>query len=157
MKLDPLLCSSKEEKLKLHLSIKRLKAGARLPQYATTGAAGLDLYACLGEPLSIPPDGVSVIPTGLAMAIPDGHVGLIRDRSSLAVGGLHTVAGVIDSDYRGEVLVAVHNAAPWDRVVQPGERVAQILVLPCPAMDVVEAEDLSATERGSGGFGSTGR
>ncbi len=135
----------------------RLRAGARLPEYATEGSAGLDLYACLDQPMPVPPGSITLVPTGLAMAVPAGHVGLIRDRSSLAVAGLHAVAGVIDSDYRGEVMVALHNAAAWDRMVQPGERVAQILLLPCPPARVQEVDGLPSTGRGAGGFGSTGR
>lgn len=100
---------------------------------------------------------IATIPTGLAVAIPTGYVGLIRDRSSLALAGLHTVAGVIDSDYRGEILVAVHNAGGSTLSIHHGDRVAQMLILPCPIVGMVEVADLPPTERGSGGFGSTGR
>lgn len=141
----------------LQVAVKRLRSGARLPLYATSGAAGLDLCACLEEPLEVPPGSCRSIPTGLALAIPPGYVGLIRDRSSVATAGLQTVAGVIDSDYRGEVLVALHNAGRDPRIVRHGERVAQMLVLPCPRVEVVESSDLPPTERGEGGFGSTGR
>ncbi|MHB0868012.1 MAG: dUTP diphosphatase [Chloroflexota bacterium] len=141
----------------VRIAAKRVRAGARLPQYATAGAAGLDLYACLEASTEIAPGSIVLLPTGMAFAIPAGHVGLVRDRSSLAVVGLHTVAGVIDSDYRGELLVAIHNAGAQTRTVHAGDRVAQMLIIPCPQAEVVEAEDLPVSERGSGGFGSTGR
>ncbi len=139
------------------LDVKKLTATATIPLYATQGAAGLDLYACLDEPLAIPPGQLVRIPTGIAVAIPDGFVGLVRDRSSLAMAGLHTVAGVIDSDYRGEVLVAARNSGPEPIVVRSGERVAQMLLIPCPQLTVAEVPALPPTKRGDGGFGSTGR
>lgn len=91
------------------------------------------------------------------MAIPPGYVGLVRDRSSVALAGLHTVAGVIDSDYRGEVMIAVHNAGAAQFTIRPGDRVAQMLLLECAQAAVSEVEELPSTERGAGGFGSTGR
>ena len=144
-------------RMEMKVAAKKLRSGARLPQYATAGAAGLDMYACLEEPVSIPPGAIVLIPTGVAVAIPSGYVGLIRDRSGLATAGLHTLAGVIDSDYRGEIKLALHNAATAARSIQPGDRVAQMLILPCPQVKMVEVSDLPASERGSGGFGSTGR
>lgn len=144
-------------RLQLIVQAKRLRDGARLPAYSTAGATGLDLHACLDEPMRLGPGEIVRIPTGIAIAIPPGYVGLIRDRSSLAVEGLHTVAGVIDSDYRGEVLIAAHNAASRELTLQPGERIAQMLILPCPQARVVEKQELPPTVRGSGGFGSTGR
>ncbi len=143
--------------MELHVAVKLLRTGARLPEYATAGAAGLDLYACLDRPISLPPGRVTLVPTGLAVASPAGYVGLIRDRSGLAVAGLQAVAGVIDSDYRGEVMVALHNAAASDHLVKPGERVAQVLFLPCPTARLEEVGELPTTQRGEGGFGSTGR
>ncbi len=143
--------------MELRISGRVLRKGARLPQYATTGAAGLDLYACLECPMEIVPGSITLVPTGIALAVPAGHVGLVRDRSSLAIAGLPTVAGVIDSDYRGELLVALHNVGTEARVIQPGDRIAQMLVLPCPRAEVVEVEELPPSERGAGGFGSTGR
>lgn len=143
--------------MELRLAAKKLRPGARLPEYATAGAAGLDLYACMEAPMAIPPGAGILVTTGVAVAIPPGHVGLVRDRSSLAVAGLHTVAGVIDSDYRGEVMIAIRNAGASQATVDPGQRVAQMLILPCPRADVEEMEELPATARGSGGFGSTGR
>jgi dUTP pyrophosphatase len=107
--------------------------------------------------LEIAPGVIARVPSGVAVAVPEGYVGLVRDRSSMAIAGLHTVAGVIDSDYRGEILVALHNAAAVSHTVQPGDRIAQMLVLPCPRATVEETGDLPPTQRGDGGFGSTGR
>jgi len=128
-----------------------------LPAYATEGAAGLDLRACLDAPIELAPGELALVPTGLALAIPPGHVGLIRDRSSLAVAGLVCTAGVIDSDYRGEVMVALRNLGSSPFLIHHEDRIAQMLLLPCPQARVVELSDLPATRRGVGGFGSTGR
>lgn len=143
--------------MEMIIAAKRLRPGARLPRYGSEGAAGLDLEACLERPLELAAGATTLIPTGLAMAIPEGYVGLIRDRSGLALAGLQTVAGVIDSDYRGEVMVALHNASGRPKLLDPGDRIAQMLVLPCPRTVLEEMADLPATRRGSGGFGSTGR
>lgn len=128
-----------------------------MPAYATEGAAGLDLRACLDAPIELAPGELALVPTGLALAIPPGHVGLIRDRSSLAVAGLVCTAGVIDSDYRGEVMVALRNLGSSPFLIHHEDRIAQMLLLPCPQARVVELSDLPATRRGVGGFGSTGR
>jgi len=143
--------------MELRLAVKKLREGARPPEYATSGAAGLDLYACLDTPMELAAGAGALIPSGVAVAIPHGYVGLVRDRSSLAVMGLLTVAGVIDSDYRGEVLIAMRNAGVAPALVQPGQRVAQMLIIPCPQAAVEELPKLPETERGAGGFGSTGR
>lgn len=143
--------------MELRLAVKKLREGARPPEYATSGAAGLDLYACLDAPMELAAGAGALIPSGVAVAIPHGYVGLVRDRSSLAVMGLLTVAGVIDSDYRGEVLIAMRNAGVAPALVQPGQRVAQMLIIPCPQAVVEELRELPETERGAGGFGSTGR
>ncbi len=139
------------------VAVTKLHPAARLPQYATAGAAGLDLYACLDQPLELPAGAILLIPTGIAVAIPAGYVGLVRDRSGLAISGVHTLAGVIDSDYRGEIKIALHNAAAVARSLHPGDRVAQMLIMPSPQVELVEVADLPPTERGAGGFGSTGR
>lgn len=139
------------------LAVKRLRPGAAVPTYATPGAAGLDLVACLDSRLLVEPGQTVLVPTGLAVAIPPGYVGLVRDRSSVALAGLHTVAGVIDSDYRGEVMIAVHNAGAAQFTIRPGDRVAQMPLLECAQAAVSEVEELPPTERGAGGFGSTGR
>ncbi len=142
--------------MELRLAVKKLRKGARLPEYATDGAAGLDLYACLDTPIELAAGGGVLVPSGVALAIPPGYVGLVRDRSSLAVQGLLTVAGVIDSDYRGEVLVAMRNAGAAAVSIQPDQRIAQMLLIPCPRALVEELPELPPTTRGAGGFGSTG-
>ena len=131
-----------------------------LPYYATAGSAALDLHACIDQPETIPGGGEAVIPTGLAVAIPDGYVGIMASRSSMGVrhGMMFSNGiGVIDSDYRGPLRVGLRNLRDTPYTVQPGDRIAQLLVVPvaCPEIEVVDA--LPETERGEGGFGSTGR
>ncbi len=130
--------------------------GAHLPEYATTGAAGADLRA--SGAIEIPPGGRAAVPTGLRVQIPRGHVGLVWPRSGLAVRhGIDTLAGVIDSDYRGEVRVVLVNHGPEPFSIAPGERVAQLLVQRVERAAFVAAPGLGETNRGEGGFGSTGR
>ncbi len=131
-----------------------------LPYYATTGAAGLDLHACTDGDTVIAPHARVFIPTGLAVAIPEGYVGILAVRSSMgAKNGINLAngIGVIDSDYRGPLQVTLHNTTDTPYTVHSGDRIAQLLVLPVaqPAIRVVDA--LPETERGVGGFGSTGR
>ena len=131
-----------------------------LPFYATAGAAAMDLHACLEAPLTIEAGARAIVPTGLAVAIPAGHVGLLAVRSSMGIKRGVTLAngvGVIDSDYRGEVGVGLMNAGSEAYTVLPGDRIAQLMVLPVaqPALELVT--ELPATDRGEGGFGSTGR
>lgn len=140
----------------LTLRVLRLDIGARLPLRGSPGAAGLDLSA-LCE-VRVPARGRARIRTGLAVGIPDGFVGVLRDRSGLAVRhGVTVLAGVIDADYRGEVIVVIQNHGTEDHLVLPGDRVAQLLVLPVPELQVLEVDALEETERGEGGFGSSGR
>ena len=131
-----------------------------LPYYATAGAAALDLHACTEGETVISPNGRVMIPTGIAVAIPEGHVGIMAVRSSMgAKNGINLAngIGVIDSDYRGELRVTLHNTTDTAYTVQSGDRIAQLMVIPvtCPPIEVVD--ELPATERGEGGFGSTGR
>jgi len=129
------------------LQIMRLNAEARLPKRLDIGAAGYDLYACGTQ-------SGRLIGTGIAVAIPEGWVGIIKDRSSIALSGrAFAVAGVIDSSYRGEIKIVFDR----DLDVADGERIAQMVVVPHFSGDVVEVSSLSDTERGTGGFGSTGR
>lgn len=153
----------------MELSVKRLSPNAVLPQYATPGSAGLDLCACLDAPLILERHAAGAdqgrwncakVPTGLAIAIPEGYVGLIFARSGLA--SKHGIApancvGVIDSDYRGEVKVALANHAPQQYVIRPGDRIAQLMISPVVQPAVAETAQLPETRRGEGGFGSTGR
>ncbi len=133
------------------------------PRYATDGAAGLDLTAALDAPIEIPPGGTALLPTGLALALPPSHEGQVRPRSGLAARHGVTVLnapGTIDEDYRGEVQVLLVNHGPTAYVVQPHERIAQLVVAPVTHVSVEQVggtEALGATERGEGGFGSTGR
>ena len=128
-----------------------------LPYYATAGAAALDLHACLDEPMTIPAGGQA---TGLAAAIPEGHVGIMAVRSSMGVRNgvcLSNGIGVIDSDYRGPLQVALHNMRGTAYTIQPGDRIAQLMVVPVARPEVELTASLPETARGEGGFGSTGR
>ena len=144
----------------MELKIKKLHPSAILPTYGSAGAAGADLYALPeGDPITIAPGETVFIHTGLSMAIPAGYVGLNFARSGLASKqGLAPAnkVGVIDSDYRGELMVALHNHSAEPRTVHPGDRVAQFLVMPVITAEFIEVDTLDDTERGAGGFGSTG-
>jgi len=130
--------------------------GASLPEYASAGAAGADLRA--SEAVEIPPGGRAAVPTALRLQIPPGHVGLVWPRSGLAVRhGIDTLAGVIDSDYRGEVRVVLVNHGGEAFRVAPGDRVAQLLVQRVERAVFTTAPSIEDTDRGTGGFGSTGR
>ncbi len=142
------------------IRVKKLKPDAIMPTYGSADAAGADLYACLQEELTIAPGVTAFVPTGLSMELPKGTAGLIYARSGLACKrGLAPAnkVGVIDSDYRGELIVALHNHGSIPQSVSPGERIAQLVIAPVFTPGFVEAEDLSDTCRGSGGFGSTGK
>ena len=142
------------------IRIKKLRTEATIPTYGSAAAAGADLYACLEKEVTIPAGKTIFIPTGLAMEIPSGCAGLIYARSSMGTKrGLAPAnkVGVIDSDYRGEVMVALHNHSQDDQTVQPGERVAQLVITPVFTPGFEETDDLTDTVRGIGGFGSTGR
>ena len=131
-----------------------------LPYYATPGSAAMDLHACLEEAVTIPARGRTVIPTGIAIALPSpGYVALVFARSGLGIK--HGVApsncvGVIDSDYRGEVMVGLQNSGETDFTIQPGDRIAQLMVVPVVQAQVRMVDQLDETQRGTGGFGSTG-
>ena len=144
----------------MELKIKKLHPQAILPTYGSAGAAGADLYALPdGEPVVINPGETVFIHTGLSMAIPEGYVGLNFARSGLASKqGLAPAnkVGVIDSDYRGELMVALHNHSDTPRTVEPGDRVAQFLIMPVITAHFTEVDTLDETQRGAGGFGSTG-
>ncbi len=143
------------------LKIKRLHPQARLPQRQTQGSAGHDICACLEQPVTILPGQTEKIPTGFAMELEDSAtVALIVARSSLGTKYGVTPAnnvGVIDSDYRGEVSVVLRNAGSQPFTVNPGDRIAQMLIVPVLLPQVQEVQELSQTQRGAGGFGSTGR
>lgn len=144
----------------MNVAVKKLKENAILPTYGSAQAAGADLYACLAADLTIAPGETAFVPTGLAMELPLGYVGLIYARSGLACKRDLAPAnkvGVIDSDYRGEFNVALHNHGKNPQTISHGERVAQLVITPVLNVSFMEAEELSDTQRAAGGFGSTGK
>lgn len=147
-------------KLQIKILSDKIATEIPLPYYATSGAAAVDLHACLEEAVTIPGGGEALIPTGLAVAVPDGYVGILAVRSSMGIRkgvSLSNGIGVIDCDYRGPLGVGLHNLRETEYVVQPGDRIAQLMVVPvlCPEIEVVD--ELPETVRGAKGFGSTGR
>lgn len=140
--------------------VKKLKTNAILPTYGSSEAAGADLYACLEESVVIHPGESVFIPTGLAMEIPKGYAGLIYARSGLACKrGLAPAnkVGVVDSDYRGEFMIVLHNHSAYPQTVCHAERIAQLVITPILTPVFEETETLSDTSRADGGFGSTGK
>ncbi len=142
------------------IRVKCLKENAQMPTYGSMDAAGADLYACLEETVRIGPGETIWIGTGIAMEIPRGYTGLVVARSSM--GAKRDLApankvGVIDSDYRGEIRVVLHNHGQRVQQVAPGERIAQLLIVPVYTPGFSQVEELNETSRGAGGFGSTGR
>lgn len=144
----------------MEIKIKRLRENAQLPSRGSVNAAGYDLYACLEtESIVIPAHSTAKIGTGLAIAVPDGYFGAIFARSGLAAKqGLRPAncVGVADSDYRGEYIVALHNDTDTDKTVDNGERIAQLVIMPYLSAEFLDVEELDETDRGAGGFGSTG-
>ncbi len=143
----------------VNVKIKKLNAEAKLPVYGSEQAAGADLYALTDHDIRIGPNETAIVHTGLAAEIPEGYVGLIYARSGLATKkGLAPAnkVGVIDSDYRGEIRVALHNDSKYEQCVEPYDRVAQLVIAPYVTACFEEAEELDETCRGAGGFGSTG-
>ncbi len=142
------------------IRVKKLKENAILPTYGSAEAAGADLYACLDASVTIQPGDSAFIPTGLAMEIPKGCAGLIYARSGLACKrGLAPAnkVGVIDSDYRGEFIVVLHNHGSVPQEIAHGERIAQLVITPVLTPGFSEVSELSDTQRSGGGFGSTGK
>lgn len=131
------------------------------PYYASAGAAAMDLHACLDAPVTVPAGGRTVVPTGIAIALPSAaYVALVFARSGLGIKkgiALSNGVGVIDSDYRGEICVGLQNSGTEDYTVRPGDRIAQLAVVPVLQVELEQADTLDETERGAGGFGSTGR
>lgn len=145
----------------MELKIKLLSPNAALPQYATPGSAAMDLTACIDEPVTIAPRQLVTLPTGVAIALPSAqYVALVFARSGLGVKhgvALSNGVGVIDSDYRGEIRVGLTNLSDAPYTIQPGDRVAQLAVVPVVQAQVVPVAELDETARGEGGFGSTGK
>ena len=144
------------------LRVYRMRADAVIPHYKTSGAAGMDLAACLDSPLTIAPGGTARVPTGLQIALPPGHEGQVRPRSGLAARQSVTVLnapGTIDEDYRGEVQVLLINHGREAFTIESGDRIAQLIVAPITQVEIETVDNeaaLGGTERGDGGFGSTG-
>ncbi len=144
----------------MKVNVKRLDSRAKLPAFSSSAAAGADLFAILDTDLLIAPGETVLVHTGLAMEIPEGFVGLIYARSGLASKrGLAPAnkVGVIDADYRGEIMVALHNHSLAAQTIANGERIAQMVISQVPVIEYDEVTELSDTIRGDGGFGSTGR
>ena len=142
------------------LKIKKLRENAKIPFRATTGSAGMDLYACIDEQITIKPHEISLIPTGIAIELESAdYVAYIYARSGLAIKygvAPANCVGVIDSDYRGEVCVGLINQTENDFVIEPCERIAQMVIMPVATARFTVVDELDVTERGAGGFGSTG-
>lgn len=148
--------------LKMKILSEKLGTEIPLPTYATPGSAAMDLRACMDEPITIHCGETKLIPTGIAISVEPDHVALLFARSGLACKQGLTLAngvGVIDSDYRGEIMVALHsyNTDHIPLTIQPGDRIAQLAIIPVTHCDIKVLNELDETERGCGGFGSTGR
>lgn len=139
----------------MKLAVKRIHPEAKLPVRGHPGDAGLDLFAV--EDGMLAPGEIRPVATGIQIAVPSGHVGLIWDKSGISLQGVHRLAGVVDAGYRGEVRVVLVNLGREPFEVRKGMKIAQMLVQPIVAAEVVETDDLDPTSRGEGGFGSTGR
>ena len=142
------------------VKVKKLSEKAVLPQIATAGAAAADLYALLDEPMKIEGGQRKLVPTGISIELPSNeYVALICSRSGMAFKKglcLANGIGVIDSDYRGELLVAMLNSGTEPQTIEPGDRIAQLMIMPVSVPEYLEVSELGQTDRGSGGFGSTG-
>jgi dUTP pyrophosphatase len=138
----------------MDIKIKKIYPGAKIPEYAYLGDAGMDLFSCVEMVLA--PGETRPVPTGIQMAIPQGHVGLVWDKSGISLKGVHRLAGVVDAGYRGEVRVVMVNLGTDPFEIKPGMKIAQMLIQPVEAPTIVESDTLDDTSRGAGGFGSTG-
>ncbi len=142
------------------VGIQKLRSSAKIPTYGSVGAAGADLYACLEEAIKIPAGQTVLVPTGIAIQLPEHTVGLIYARSGLATKANLAPAnkvGVIDRDYRGEIFVPLHNHGQTQQIIERHDRIAQLVVTPYIQAEFLELESLDETIRGIGGFGSTGK
>lgn len=145
----------------MKIRVKKLDEKAVVPQRATEGSAGADLFACIDEPVLIKPGEIKIIKTGIAIEIPDkNYAAFVYARSGLGIKHgicLANGVGVIDSDYRGEICVGLCNISQKPYTVEPGERVAQMVIMPVDTAEYEEVDNINATQRGKGGFGSTGK
>ena len=146
--------------IKMEIKIKKLRENAKIPKRATAGSAGMDLYACIDEPITLAPGQLAIMPTGIAIALPDNScAAFLYARSGLGVKHgicLSNGVGVIDSDYRGEICAGLCNVSDKPYTIEPDERVCQMVIALVLTPDVVEVSELDDTDRGAGGFGSTG-
>ncbi len=143
----------------INLKIKRISNLAKIPSYATQGAAGMDLYAANENPIILNPMERTLIPLGFTMELPTGYEAQIRPRSGMAIKHgitLSNCVGTIDEDYRGEVCVGIINVSDQPYEIKAGDRIAQMIIAPVTKAQIIEADELVATQRGEGGFGSTG-
>jgi len=150
---------SDDKEIDLQIKVKRLRPDVKLPRYMSEFAAGMDLHAALAQPLELAPGERSLIPTGLALAIPQGFEGQIRPRSGLALRcgvGMVNAPGTIDADYRGEVGVLLVNHGQTSVRLEPGDRIAQLVIAAVSRAELFEVDSLDETLRGGGGFGHTG-
>ena len=148
------------EVITLYVRFKKLTETAHEPTHGSSWAAGYDLYADIPTKILIEPGNMEIIKTNIAVEIPAGYFGGVYPRSGLSTKqGLTLIncVGVIDADYRGDIRVPLINVSPQWRIIEPGERVAQLIIQPCKSIQWAEVKELSDTDRGSGGFGSTGR
>ena len=144
----------------MELKVKKMRDNTILPTRGDSKAAGIDLYACIDNPVTILPNATVMIPSGIACEFPEGYFGLMLPRSSVGVKRkltLANTAGVIDESFRGEIMMAFKNNGDVYQTIEPGERLAQLILLPYFTYNIVETDSLSSTERGEGGFGSTGK
>lgn len=145
----------------MEIKIKKLRENAIIPTRGSSAAAGYDLYACLeADSITIAPHTSAKIGTGVALAVPEGYFGAIFARSGLAAKQSLRPAncvGVADSDYRGEYIVVLHNDSDLERTIENGDRIAQLVIMPFMSVTFCETDNLDETERGEGGFGSTGK
>ena len=141
------------------IKVKKIRENAVVPKIATSGSAAADLYACIEEPMVVPARGSAVVPVGIAIAIPEGYGAFIFARSGLGIKhgiSLSNGIGVIDSDYRGEIGVGLINTSDKDFKIVRGDRIAQLMFIPVLSAKLIEVDELDSTNRGAGGFGSTG-
>ena len=143
----------------MHIRFKKLLDNAHVPVSGTSNSAGYDLFACVTEDININPNGIVMIPTGIAIEIPDGYFGMVCSRSGLASKhGIHVLnsPGIIDSDYRGELKCIMHNCSNNTFVIQNNTKIAQLVIIKYESIQWIESSNLSCTDRGTQGFGSTG-
>ena len=144
----------------MELKIKKVRENAKIPTRGTDGAAGFDLYACIDEPMTLNKGDTALIPTGIAIAVPNKYAAFIHSRSGLSIKKgicLLNSVGVVDSDYRGEIKCPLINLGSEDFEIKKGERIAQMVFMPVAQVCLCEKDNLDETDRGDGGFGSTGR